>query len=376
MKNLHFKKIGVAALAAGLCLSLGTVLFPPGARTVGAFSGAVPSAHEESASEEIRLPRVGDRLIPLGRTTGIKLFSQGTMVVGFAQLERTGTCPARDGGLKEGDVLLSLNGEEIGSNEDLTRLLSQMEGERAVFSLLREDQPRTETVTAVYDPSMDCYRIGAWVRDSVAGIGTVTFVDPETGAFGALGHGICDADTGRLIPFGRGSVMASSVDSVEQGKKGSPGQLCGSFDLVRDQGMLGANTEAGIFGVLSDPSLWEGAQAVETAPRSALREGGARIFCNVEGTRRQAFDVRILRVYPEDENVGRDMMVEVTDPELLRLTGGIVQGMSGSPILQDGKLVGAVTHVLMNDPTRGYGISIETMLSQAEPEESALSPAA
>ncbi len=376
MQNLRFKSIGIAALAVGLCLSLGTVLFPPGAQAVGSFSRPLAIPTGDMAEGQAPLPRIGDRLIPLGRTTGIKLFSPGTMVVGFAQLERTGTCPAKDGGLKMGDVLLTLNGEEIGSNEDLTRMLSRMEGEEAVFTLLRDDALRTQTVTAVYDPSLDCHRIGAWVRDSVAGIGTVTFVDPETGAFGALGHGICDADTGMRIPFGRGSLMASSVESVEQGKKGTPGQLCGSFDLVRDQGTLRENSDAGIFGVLTDKTLWAGAEAVETAPRSAIREGDATVICNVSGIERQTFDVRILRVYPEGDDVGRDMMVEITDPDLLRITGGIVQGMSGSPILQDGKLVGAVTHVLMNDPTRGYGISIEAMLDAAQNGESVLTPAA
>lgn len=380
MKNdrakLLFSGAARAALALGLCLSLGTLLFPPAVQSVSGAAEHLSFLPVSANAEPVSLPRIGDKLIPLGRTTGIKLFSEGTMVVGFAQLESSGTCPAREGGLQLGDVLLTLNGQEIKGNEDLTEKLAEMGQAQAVFTLLREEQTCTETVTAVYDPALSCYRIGAWVRDSVAGIGTVTFVDPQTGAFGALGHGICDADTGALIRFGSGTLMPSSVDRVEQGKKGAPGQLCGTFDLIRDQGALAGNTRSGIFGVFSRDELYSDVEPVETAPRAQLHEGDAAIICNVAGTQRQRFDVKILRVYPEGDDVGRDLMLEITDPALLDVTGGIVQGMSGSPILQDGKLVGAVTHVLMNDPTRGYGISIESMLAEAPAGEALLTPAA
>ena len=348
-----------------LCLSLTLVLSPvesPAAPTAGAAS-ILQNAPEQGG--QVSLPQIGDKLIPLGMTTGIKLFSQGTMVVGFSALEGVGSCPAREGGLKTGDVLLALNGQEIGGNEDLTRQLSELSRETAIFTVLREGSQREITVQAVYDPSLECYRIGAWVRDSVAGIGTVTFVDPETGVFGALGHGICDADTGLLIPFGSGSVMRSSVDRVQKGTAGTPGQLCGSFDLVRDQGWLGSNTRAGIFGCITRDELYQGAKPVETAPHSAIHPGPAVIRSNVSGTEVREYAVEILRVYPADDQTGRDLMLQVTDPALLSVTGGIVQGMSGSPILQDGKLVGAVTHVLVNDPTRGYGISLEEMLDAA-----------
>lgn len=362
------KRLKIMALCAGrgvslaaFCLALTLVVLPVGDRSMAA-SGQAQVTVETGGQSAADLPQPGKKLIPLGRTTGIKLFSKGTMVVGFSDLERTGTCPAKAGGLKEGDVLLALNGHEITGNEMLTALLSALPDENAVFTLLRDGQEMTVKVKAVYDESMDCHRIGAWIRDSVAGIGTITFVDPETGVFGALGHGICDADTGQLVTFGSGSVMPSSVTSVQKSQKGTPGQLCGQFDLIHDQGWLVSNCDSGIYGMLTEDDLYEDRNALEVAARAEIHEGDAVILSNVDGTETGEYDVRILKVYGGGQ--GRELLLEVTDPDLLSVTGGIVQGMSGSPIVQDGKLVGAVTHVLVNDTGRGYGISMETMLEQ------------
>lgn len=363
------KRLKIMALCAGrgvslaaFCLALTLVVLPVSDRTVAA-SGQTQVTVESGGQTTADLPKPGEKLIPLGRTTGIKLFSKGTMVVGFSDLESTGTCPAKAGGLKEGDVLLALNGHEITGNEMLTALLSALPDEHAVFTVLRDGQELTVKVKAVYDESMDCHRIGAWIRDSVAGIGTITFVDPETGVFGALGHGICDADTGRLVTFGGGSVMPSSVTAVQKSQNGTPGQLCGQFDLVHDQGWLTSNCDSGIYGMLTEDDLYEDRDALEVARREEIHQGEATILSNVEGTDTEEYDVRILKVYGGGQ--GRELLLEVTDPDLLEITGGIVQGMSGSPIIQDGKLVGAVTHVLVNSPETGYGIFIENMLDAA-----------
>lgn len=367
MKKNSFQRAVITARLSTLilfCLSLAIVLQPPGGVLSANGEASVPISHTES-SESPSLPAIEGKLIPLGQTTGIKLFSKGPTLVGFSELEDTGSCPAKDCGLQTGDVLLRLNGLEITSNEALTMLLTQAENSELVFSVLRNGTEILVPVHAVYDESMHCQRIGAWVRDSVAGIGTITFVDPETGVFGALGHGICDADTGKLIAYGHGSVMASTVDRVEKSKIGTPGQLCGSFDLIRDQGWLADNNDAGIFGVLTKESLYEKSNALEVADRCELHEGKATILSNISGTEVREYAVEIVRVYEKSSDVGRDLMLRVTDQDLLSQTGGIVQGMSGSPILQDGKLAGAVTHVLVNDPTRGYGISIDSMLACA-----------
>lgn len=366
MQKKRFKilapAVGRGVSLAAFCLALMLVLSPVSRQSVAADSQTTLTQPLPAETQPASLPRVGGKLIPLGKTTGIKLFSRGTMVVGFSELESCGRCPARDGGLQEGDVLLKLNGQDITGNESLTALLAELPDENARFTVLRDEQEQTVLVKAVYDPALDCWRIGAWIRDSVAGIGTITFVDPETGVFGALGHGICDADTGELITFGTGSVMPSSVTRVEKSKNGTPGQLCGSFDLRHDQGWLAGNCESGIYGMLTREDLYAGTQPVEVARRDEIHEGEATILSNVDGTETREYDVRIVKVYGGGQ--GREMLLEVTDPDLLSVTGGIVQGQSGSPILQDGKLVGAVTHVLVNAPARGYGISLETMLEQ------------
>ena len=206
-------------------------------------------------------------------------------------------------------------------------------------------------------------RLGAWIRDSMAGIGTVTFYDPQTGAFAALGHGITDVDTGKLMPLSRGSVMAASVKAVKRGASGAPGELRGDFDLTRDLGLLYANTECGIFGVLPQENRPEAVgEAIPVARRTEVRTGKAVILANCRGDEVCAYEIEIEKLYGGSAPT-RNLLLRVTDPALIALTGGIVQGMSGSPIVQDGKLVGAVTHVLLDDPQRGYGILAENMLS-------------
>jgi len=367
MRKKQLNEIALAAgrsiLLAAFCLAFTVVMLPSGVEAVPA-NGQIALATEAPLGTTDVLPEIGDKLIPLGKTTGIKLFSKGTMVVGFSDLEICGNSPAKVGGLQIGDVLLKLNGIEIQGNEGMTAMLASLEKETAVFTVLRENQEIEIPVNAVYDTNLESWRIGAWIRDSVAGIGTVTFVDPETGVFGALGHGICDADTGKLVTFGTGSVMPSSVISVQKSKSGTPGQLCGQFDLVHDQGWLVENDETGIYGILTREEFYAQEAALEVASREEVKEGAAVILSNVEGVDTQQYDVQIVKVYRDGG--GRDLLLKVTDPDLLTVTGGIVQGMSGSPIIQDGKLVGAVTHVLVNDPTRGYGIFIENMLEAAE----------
>lgn len=194
----------------------------------------------------------------------------------------------------------------------------------------------------------------------MAGIGTMTFYDPATGVFGALGHGITDTDTALLMPFSNGSILPSTVKAVKRGETGAAGELRGDFDLTRDLGQLYANTSAGIFGTLETDGLKNDGAMFAGQPKA----GPAVIRSNVQGDQVVEYDIEILKVVPGAGD-GRDMVISVTDPELIAITGGIVQGMSGSPVIQDGKIVGAVTHVLLNEPTKGYGISIENMLSAA-----------
>lgn len=309
------------------------------------------------------------KLIPLGKTTGIKMFSGGAMIVGFASNEAGGgPSPARISGLRVGDVILAVNGTDVESNEELSAMMAALTDDTVLLTVLRDGGETDIKINGLLPSDKGGYMLGAWVRDSMAGIGTITYIDPETGAFGALGHGICDVDSGILMPFDNGSIMPSTVTGAIKGKSGSPGQLVGSFDLKNDTGLLFQNTGKGIFGCITDSSLYSDCQAVEVAPLSEVKCGKIEILSNIDGQKVGRYSAKIVKLL-EDEGGCRDFVIEITDEELIGKTGGIVQGMSGSPILQDGKLIGAVTHVLVNDPTRGYGIAIDNMMSEAKRAE-------
>ena len=231
---------------------------------------------------------------------------------------------------------------------------------------LRGEKQLQMTVQAVQCSTDGAYKLGAWIRDSMAGIGTMTFYDPDSGVFGALGHGISDVDTAQLMPLSSGSIMYAEVTDVKKGESGNPGELHGAFQVSQDMGSLYANTQRGVFGYLTDQCLTQGIEPVELAAREQVQVGEATILSNIAGDQVEEYTVEITHIYPENDDDPRNMMIKVTDPRLLEATGGIVQGMSGSPILQNGRLVGAVTHVLVNDPTQGYGILAENMLDAAE----------
>lgn len=297
-------------------------------------------------------------LVPVGRTVGVKLFARGVLVVGLAP----GSTPAKSCGLEKGDVILKCNGDAVTSTEQFQSMLQSAQGGAVDLQVGREDGRKSLTVRPKQADSGD-WAIGAWIRDSMAGIGTLTYYDPSCGAFGALGHGVTDTDTAQLMPFSSGSILPSSVKAVKKGEAGSAGELRGDFDLEACLGQLTANTEQGIFGVLEDEDYAAG-EALPVAAPEEVEDGPAVIRSNVTGSEVKEYQVDIRKLKPLSGD-SRELLVTVTDPDLLETTGGIVQGMSGSPILQNGKFVGAVTHVLLNDPARGYGIFLETMLENS-----------
>ena len=300
-------------------------------------------------------------LVPVGHTVGIKLFARGVLVVKLSD----GGTPAKSCGLQTGDVIVKCGGVSVTSTEQFQTLLQENGGDATDLQVRREGESVTLSVSPQQNDQGQ-YAIGAWIRDSMAGIGTMTYYDPESGAFGALGHGITDVDTAQLMPFSSGSILPSTVKAVKKGAAGQAGELRGDFDLTQDLGTLSANTSAGVFGTVeADGFAANLSQALPVAAASEVRTGPAVILSNVEGDNVQEYDVEILQIVSNSAD-GRDLVLSVTDPELIAATGGIVQGMSGSPILQDGKFVGAVTHVLLNDPTKGYGILMETMLKTGE----------
>ena len=291
-------------------------------------------------------------LIPGGCTIGIRADIDGLIVTGTEP-----GLPASRSGIREGDILMTVNGEPLHSAQELSNAAQE-----GTVELTMDRGGSTRTVTLVPTETDGSRRLGIYVRDHVAGIGTVTYYDPEDQSFGALGHGITDAEGRELIPISGGVVVGSSVSGVIKGRSGSAGQLSGSFRTDHIEGTIGRNTDHGVFGNMPSPD----ALPVVVAERSEIHPGQAVICANVSGDRIETYDVEILKVYGEGREDGRDLLLRVTDSDLLDVTGGIVQGMSGSPILQDGKLVGAVTHVLVNTPDTGYGISMDTMLQAAE----------
>lgn len=305
-------------------------------------------------------------VVPVGRAVGIKLFSDGVVVVGTSEvMTEDGTVnPAKSCGLKEGDIITHINSTEVDTIEEVSALLQELEGETMSIRAIRNDKQVQLTAQAVLCSADSTYKLGAWIRDSMAGIGTVTFYCPETGAFGALGHGINDVDTALLMPLESGSILPATVSGVSKGTAGTPGQLQGVFDTSVTLGELSANTSGGIFGTMTDAS-WVSGVPVEVAVRNEVKAGRATILANISGNAAEEYEIQIVKVYPESESDCRDFLIKVTDQRLLNATGGIVQGMSGSPILQNGKLVGAVTHVMVDDPTSGYGIYAGRMLNQS-----------
>lgn len=352
--------MGAVTAVVAICLLLAVFLTGDQGRTVAASAPAVLEVPRVSATAQTETS-VGTKVIPLGRAVGIKLFSDGVLVVGLSPVETEDGMqyPGRDCGLKTGDVITHIDGDEVDTIEQVQDVVIQRAGEPLIIQAMRGQRQVQLTVEAV-ENSQGVYQLGVWLRDSMAGIGTMTFYDPASGSFAALGHGINDVDTSMLMPLESGSIMEATVSDVKKGLSGQPGELHGQFDLTKDLGSLYANTDRGIFGQMSEGEMTAGLEPVEVASRDQIHVGEATILSNIRGDQVEEFDVKITHVSADGDGA-RSLMIQVTDPELLEATGGIVQGMSGSPILQDGRLVGAVTHVLVNDPTRGYGIFAETM---------------
>lgn len=309
------------------------------------------------------------RLIPGGQAVGVALATKGVLVVGVSDID--GKSPAQAAGLKAGDVIETVNGQEVKSSEELTQIVSAGDGKALEIAYERNGAVKTALLTPMRDASSGIWRIGAWVRDSTAGVGTLSFYDPQNGVYGALGHAINDGDTGKLLPVRMGSLMKAEIVDIRRGQKGTPGELRGVF--LRDQvilGDIGENTVLGIYGKLSKPAvnpLYP--EGVPVGYQESVELGPATILSTIDGNGIRAYSVEIIQAARQLTPNQKSMVIRVTDPVLLEKTGGIVQGMSGSPILQNGHIIGAVTHVFVDDPTRGYGLYIEWMLPLSQAQE-------
>lgn len=293
-------------------------------------------------------------LVPGGQVIGLKLTDDSVTVAAFDFTMEAG----RKGGLQIGDEILSIDDRQIDCAADVREALERSGGQ---IEMVIKRQKQTHVLTVCPHITKDGPKLGVYLKEGVTGIGTVTWYDPDTGEFGTLGHGVHSA-TGGLLEMVSGKVYDARVLSVKAGKSGVPGQLKGGIDAAAPLGTLRKNTAKGVFG---KSDICFPGQALPVANSDGVKTGAATILSTVEGDAVQEYSVEILKLYPSAHETGRNMLIRVTDPRLLAITGGIVQGMSGSPIIQDGKLIGAVTHVLVNDPTTGYGIFIENMLDAA-----------
>ena len=293
-----------------------------------------------------------------GQVVGIQISTEGVLVAGIAEIEtlQGAQSPAREAGLRKGDLIVEINGEAVEGAAALVEKVASYKGEAVELGVERDGQAMKVKVKPVLSDEKQ-WRMGVWLRDGISGIGTVTFCDPDTGIYGALGHSISDLDTGIAVPLKNGRISQAQIVSIHKGSCGAPGELNGCADTGRELGSVDINSPYGIFG---QRYVSLGTRLMETGE---VKPGKANILSTVSGSQTREYSVEINRVYNDAD--GRHLVLTVTDPELLTLTGGIVQGMSGSPIIQGGKLVGAVTHVFVNDPTKGYGIAIENMLDAA-----------
>lgn len=304
------------------------------------------------------------RLIPGGKSVGIAIETEGLVVVGASDLGNS-VSPARQAGLKPGDIITQVNGQDVRTAEELAEKVKP--GEAASLTVRRGDENIDLTLTPARDPRDGSTRIGAWVRSSTAGVGTLTFVNPQTGEFAALGHAISDIDTGVTLPVAEGGIYESRIVQINRGEKGLPGEIVGDFiGEAQEIGEITDNNDFGIYGAAyaGDVKELPYAEGLPIGARSQMHTGDAQILTTLDDGV-EAFDCEIEHIEHGEDAQLRSIVVHITDEELIERTGGIVQGMSGSPIIQDGKLMGAVTHVFVNDPTRGYGVGIETMLDAA-----------
>jgi len=307
-------------------------------------------------------------VIPGGQSIGVTLYTRGALVVGITgiQLESGEIVnPARTAGMLPGDVILSINGTEVKDADHVAKLVQETDGVLEIV-VDRDGRKLTLDVMPVVDYSDDKKRLGLWVRDSTAGVGTLTFIMPGEKWFAGLGHAITDIDTGSILTVREGEIYFSEVIQVNKGESGAPGEIKGYFSSASGtMGRIDKNTPFGIYGPLYDTvdmSLFS--EPIPVASRDEVQLGPATILATVDSEGVKEFDCEIIKLTPQTAADQKGIVLRVTDPELLDLTGGIVQGMSGSPILQNGKLVGAVTHVFVNNPTKGYGLYADWMLDQ------------
>ena len=314
------------------------------------------------------LPRT--TVIPVGNIAGVKLYTNGVLVVGMSEIEGEDSKtykPYENTGIEEGDMIVKINDNLISSTDDLIEKVNMSKGEKVEIEYIHDEETKECSITPV-KTSEEEYKLGLWVRDSAAGVGTVTFYEPSTQSFGALGHGITDIDTGDLLNIASGEFVTAQVLNIKKGENGNPGKIQGTVEEQETIGDITKNTEFGIYGKIQDLSSLniDTSKEMEVAMREEIELGKATILCSLDNQTVKEYEIEITKIYRDNNYNNKSMEIKVTDEELIEKTGGIIQGMSGSPIIQNGKFIGAVTHVLVNSSTEGYAIFGDLMLKQSK----------
>lgn len=301
-----------------------------------------------------------------GELIGVKLDTSGVIAVGFGKINTAGgtaVSPANEAGIKEGDIVKKINGNEVNKASEVRELLNNISRDRVNISVERNGEPVEFSISPVKDSTDGQYKIGLWVRDNVAGVGTLTFVTEDRKKFAALGHAITDATTHITVPVKSGELLAADIVNVVKSEKNLPGEIRGIFSNTEQIfGTVDHNDDFGIYGFYKDGLELENEMLLPIATQDEIMQGPALMVCTI-GDKKEAYDINIKEINYQTSKNSKSMLIEVTDKGLLEKTGGIVQGMSGSPIIQNGKIIGAVTHVLVNNPRQGYAIFIEWMVN-------------
>ena len=312
-------------------------------------------------------------VIPVGNLAGVKLYTSGVLVVGMTEVQGIDNekyKPYENSGIQEGDMIVSIEEQEISNTADLINTVNKSKGEKIEIKYVHDGNTQECSIIPTKTGNSE-YKLGLWVRDSAAGVGTVSFFEPKTKTFGALGHGITDIDTGSLISIANGEFVTTRILSITKGEKGNPGKMQGTVVNQQNIGKIYKNTNFGIYGKVENLSALklDASKEMEVALREEIKTGKATILSSLDGESVKEYEIEIEKVYINNDYDNKSMLIKVTDSELLEKTGGIIQGMSGSPIIQNGKFIGSVTNVLVNEPTKGYGIFGDLMLKQAKEVE-------
>ena len=306
-------------------------------------------------------------VIPIGKIIGLKLYTNGVLIVGMSEIENVNHIiekPFENLDIQEGDTIIKVNDSEIQTIEALQKEINNSAGKNINLTLLKEDGTISTSNIKPVQVSSKEYKLGLWVKDAATGVGTLTYYEPETKGFAALGHGITDIDTDKLINIDSGSIVTSKVVSIQKGEVGKPGEIRGSILNQPTIGTVYKNTEFGIYGEITETSNLkiDYSNKLKVALRNEIVEGDATILCSIDGKETKEYKIKIEKIYSENNENNKSMLIEVVDEELIQKTGGIIRGLSGAPIIQNGKFIGAVTNVLVNSPTKGYAIFADIMI--------------